>query len=752
MKRFFKSLCYANRISITFYSSLLVIALFLVQVPILDLIELKTYDFRFLARGRVQPSSAVVMAVIDEKSLDVEGRWPWARSKIAALVDALSGDGAKVIGFDIGFLEPDENSRLQLLRELEQDIKAIGLRDRKLTKLLRSKEIDADNDLALAEAIRRSKATVVLGYFFHTGRVARDYVIEQTQINKQLQRISDSRYPAVHYEDKEAESIPFIEGYAPESSIDILARATDFSGFFNIFPDPDGVVRWMPLIVQCGGNLFPPLSIQCVWHYLDRPQLMVNVARYGVEGVQMGDRFIPTDEIGRMLINFLGPPKTFPHYSISDILHGKIPEGTFKEKVVLVGATAAGIYDLRSTPFSPVYPGMEVHATVIDNILRQDTLSRPKWTKIFDLLAIVVLVLLTGAVVPRLSAVKGILFAVVLFVLYLLIARWLFVSFGIWVNIVYPLLGLSVVYISLTVFHYFTEERERKKIRGAFSYYVSDSVVNEVLKDPERLKLGGDKRDLTVLFSDIRGFTTISEGLSPEDLVQLLNEYLTAMSNVVFKYEGTLDKFMGDAIMAIYGAPLEREDHPAMACHSALEMMEELRRLNRKWESEGRTPLDIGIGINTGMMMVGNMGSSQRFDYTVMGDAVNLGSRLEGANKNYRTNILISEFTYERVREEFVCMEVDSVRVKGKLLPVRIYQLLGHDDVPEMRRQAISYFHEGLQLYRSQKWNDAIKTFERVKAMDGDLRAAELYIQRCLDLKLNPPPPDWDGVFTMVTK
>jgi adenylate cyclase len=331
-------------------------------------------------------------------------------------------------------------------------------------------------------------------------------------------------------------------------------------------------------------------------------------------------------------------------------------------------------------------------------------------------------------------------------------AYWLFVESGAWLNIVYPLLTLLITYTTLTVYHYITEERERKKIRGAFSYYVSTAVVDEVLKNPQQLKLGGDKKDLTVLFSDIRGFTTLSESLTPEELVQLLNEYLTVMTDVVFKYDGTLDKYIGDALMAIYGAPLEQQNHPASACHSALEMMEALAKLNDKWIGEGRKPLDIGIGINTGGMMVGNMGSDQRFDYTVMGDAVNLGSRLEGANKNYRTNILISETTYERVRDEFVCMEVDSVRVKGKKQPVRIYQLLAYKQVSNTRKQAVSYFHEGLNFYKKQEWTEAIKRFENVIKLDKELHVAGIYIQRCLDLKMNPPPPDWDCCYTMTTK
>lgn len=752
MKRFFKSIFSVSPLSITTWAVIFILILFFLGIPILDIVELKTYDLRFVSKGIQRPSPQVVLAVIDEKSLDAEGRWPWPRSTLARLIDALAEDGAKVISFDIMFTEPDQNTNLKAIHRFEDQVRALKLRNDQLNRFLEKSKKGADNDLTLAGAIERSKAKVVLGYFFHMSQAGLAYEIPQERIDRRLLRIGNSKYPLIKYQDQGISVDPFIEGYAPEGNIDILNDAADASGYFNMIPDQDGIIRWMPLIIKCGEEIFTPLSLQSVWQYLDHPQLMVKVAAYGIEGIQMGRRFIPTDENGQMLINYLGPSKTFPHYPISDILAGTLPKGTFKDKIVLVGATAIGIYDLRNTPFSPVYPGMEVHATVIDNMLKGDFLSKPKWTRLYDVLAIMILGFLTGFALPRLTALKGIIFVTLLFILHIVVSRWLFIHNGTWVNIIYPLLAIALIYTSLTLFHYITEEREKKKIKGAFSFYVSSSVVNEMLKDPQKLKLGGDKKELSVLFSDIRGFTTISEGLTPEQLVQLLNEYLTVMTDIVFKYDGTLDKYMGDAIMAIFGAPLEQPDHAFRACNTALDMMAGLRKLNEKWISEGKKPLDIGIGINTGMMMVGNMGSEQRFDYTVMGDAVNLGSRLEGANKAYRTNILISESTYEKVRDEFTCMELDSVRVKGKLEPVRIFQLVGRKDVPAARKEAISRFHKGIELYKRQKWDDAIAVFQTLKAGDNGIYSAQLYIQRSLDLKADPPGPDWDGVFTMTTK
>jgi len=752
MRKILKTFLSLNPTSITTGLTILVIVLFQAGIPILDLVELKTFDLRFISRGVEKPSPTVVLAAIDEKSLNSEGRWPWPRSKFARLIDILSEDGAKVISFDVGFLEPDENSNLQLISQLDRKIQDLQILNPALRQYLDQSKIEADNDLALASAIKRSKAKVILGYFFHMTRKGLDFQISEQEIQENLSRIADSKYPIIRYTSQELLVDPFIHAYAPEVALEVLTKAAQGSGSFNMLPDADGVVRWLPLVIQCGEDKFPPLSIQTIWHYLDRPPLMIRVASYGIEGIQMGDHFIPTDETGQMLINFLGPEKTFPYYSITDILHGKLPRGTFRDKIVLVGATAIGIYDVRNTPFSPVYPGPEVHTTAMDNILNNRFLNKPEWTRIYDVLAIIIFGFLCGLVIPRVAAVYGTLFAALLFMIHIMAAYTFFSHYGLWINIVYPLLAILLIYTSLTLYHYMTEERERKKIRGAFSYYVSSSVVNEMLKNPDKLKLGGDKKDLSVLFSDIRGFTTISEGLTPEDLVALLNEYLTVMTDIVFKYDGTLDKYMGDAIMAIYGAPLDQTDHPIRACRSALEMMAGLRQLNDKWIAEGKSPLDIGIGINTGMMMVGNMGSAQRFDYTVMGDQVNLGSRLEGANKGYRTNILISEFTWERVKDRFACMELDSVRVKGKTQPVKIYQLIGEKGLPDDHVEAIALFEKGLQLYRQQRWDEAIEVFQGVSDTKKGILSAEVYIERILDLKSNPPGEGWDGVYVMKTK
>ncbi len=301
----------------------------------------------------MQPSPAVVLALIDEKSLDIEGRWPWPRSKLAALVDNLSQDGAKVIGFDVGFLEPDENSQLGLLNQLSQKIDTLAIKNSQLASFIQESKRTADNDLALANAIKNSSAAVVLGYFFHQSKNDLGYQIEQTGIDQRFERLSASKYPFVTYTEQGLKKVSdHNEAYAPESNIAMFTEAAASSGYFSLRTDPDGVMRWMPLMLQGGEDLFPPLAVLCAWHYLGKPPLTVHIDSHGAQGVQMGDRFIPTDETGRLLINYLGPAKTFPYFSISDVLSGKLAKGTFTDKIVLVGSVAIGAHDLRNTPFT----------------------------------------------------------------------------------------------------------------------------------------------------------------------------------------------------------------------------------------------------------------------------------------------------------------------------------------------------------------------------------------------------------------
>ena len=744
-----RSVRWLNPVSLTAATILLVVALFLSGVPILDLIELKTYDLRLVSRGQLRPSAAVVLAVIDEKSLDAEGRWPWPRSKLAALVDILSRAGARVIGFDIAFAEPDENSQLALIDELGQRVDALAIKDPRLADFIRESRRHADHDLTLERALRGSSATVVLGYFFHMDASDLEYRIEPAEIDRQLKRISASKYPVIVYRESTAGVAPALRAYAPESNLELLTEAAASSGYFTITSDPDGVVRWMPLVIQGGEDFFPPLAVLCAWHYLDKPQLVVSVGRHRVESVKIGERLVPTDESGRLLVNYLGPPKTFPHVSITDVLSGRIAPETFKDRIVLVGATATGTHDLKSAPLSPVYPGVEIHASVIDSLLSGNFVVRPRGAPIYDLLAIVALGAIAGIALPRMSALLGLLFAAALSVVYLLIARALFVKAGVWLNMVYPLLGLAATYMALTVHLYVTEERERRKVKETFRHYVAPVVVEEMLKDPQRLKLGGEERTLTVLFSDLEGFTTYSERFAPHEVLSILSDYYDRMTEQVFTCQGTLKEYVGDELIAFFGAPVEQADHAHRACAAALAMQEQRNALGREWARVGRPVLKARTGINSGQMLVGNQGSRYRFSYGVLGDQVNLASRLEGLNRTYGTEILIGENTARLVEGAFVVREIDTVRVKGRTQAVRVYELLaGRGAVlPRPREQALRLYAAGLDAYRQRSWDDALGLFTQALVLWPEDRPSRTMLERSQHYRDAPPPPEWDGAF-----
>lgn len=668
-------------------------------------------------RGPIAPAPAVVVAAIDEKSLEAEGRWPWPRSRIAALVQALSDDGAKVVGFDVTFSEPDKG-----------------------------------NDAALASALKESSAAVVLGYFFHMRQADLGYPLAAGDIERRIAALETSRYPLVRQAGGEPAS--WIKAYAPQNNLDMFTAAAASSGYFNVPSDLDGDVRWMPLAIQSGEDLFPPLALLCAWHYLGKPQLAIRAGRYGVEGVEIAERFIPTDEDGRLLLNYRGPPHTFPYYSASDILARRLPQGTFRDKIVLVGATAIGIGDLRSAPFAPVYPGVEIHATAIDNILAGDFLARPRWSKVLDFAAIIVLGLVVGVTVPRTSALGGFLTAAALLLLYVLLAGGLFQKARVWLSMVYPVIALAGTYTMLTVSRYVSEEQERKRIKLAFQRYVAPDVIEIMLKEPGGVRLGGHEDVLTALISDLEGFTTFSERHSPSDIIGVLGDYYAEMTEQIYAQQGTLVEYVGDEVFALFGAPVAQPDHARRACATALAMRSRRAALGEEWVKVGRPRVKARTGINTGTMLVGNIGSKYRFHYGAIGDPVNLTSRLEGLNKAYGTDIILSDYTARLVPGMFLLRELDLVRVKGRHEALRVHELLGAADMQlaDEQKEMLALYALGLAAYRDRRWDDALELFRQGLVLwpeDGPSRTFE---QRCLTFRANPPPGDWGGMFEQLTK
>jgi adenylate cyclase len=417
--------------------------------------------------------------------------------------------------------------------------------------------------------------------------------------------------------------------------------------------------------------------------------------------------------------------------------------------VVLIGATAVGTHDLRSTPIAPVYPGTEIHATVVDNILTGRTLERPRWWKVFDLLSIVGLTATLGWVLPRLRAVTGLVFQSALLGAFLALAAWLFARHGVWIDVVHPVLAISVNYTGLTTYRFLSEERERRRIKSTFRQYVAPGVVEEMLKNPQQLKLGGEEKILTVLFSDLEGFTGYSERYSPREMIAILSEYYGRVTEQVFAHRGTLKEYVGDELMAFFGAPFEQADHAGRACSAALAMREKRLALNSEWAAMGRPQLRARTGINSGPMLVGNLGSKYRFAYGVLGDQVNLGSRLEGLNRVYGTEILMGENTARLVGDAFVLRDVDLVRAKGKQQAIRVYELVARSraSLPLEQGEALALYGAGMKAYREQRWNEALALFEQASSawpQDGPSRTMA---ERCRTYQAAPPGDGWDGVF-----
>jgi class 3 adenylate cyclase/CHASE2 domain-containing sensor protein len=443
----------------------------------------------------------------------------------------------------------------------------------------------------------------------------------------------------------------------------------------------------------------------------------------------------------------------YPLYFFPIEIGGKlITDEMFKDKVFFYGLTAAGTWDLNPMPYLDRYPMLGLHANAFNTILTQNFLKKlPDWAIIIIILGFG---LLMGLIVPKLGPIKGAIVVIVLLGSYLFTAQYLFNTKGIIVDVLGSVTALIIGYLSITVHNFFSEEKEKKMIRGMFSRYVTKSVVDELIKNPDMIKLGGERKILTVFFSDVAGFTSVSEKLTPEELVALLNEYLTAMTNIVLKHDGMIDKYEGDAIMAVFGTPIPMPDHASKACYVSLEMQEELIKLREKWHQEGKPELKVRIGLNTGPMVAGNMGAEDRLDYTVMGDSVNLGSRLEGANKQYGTYIMISEYTYEIAKNDIEVRFIDSIRVKGKELPVKVYEVLAKKEngLPENKKRVIENFNKGMECYLKQDWKNGISYFESALAIDPEDSPSKVYVERCKEFMVNPPPLDWDGVYVMKTK
>jgi adenylate cyclase len=719
--------------------------------PFLDIIELKTIDFRFKARGEKVPGSSIVLAVVDEKSLKAEGKWIWPRKKIAGLIDRLSDAGARVIAFDIVFSEPDDQG-IELLQDVNRTAKNLNIDNPKFNNYLSQLIIQSDNDHLLAEAIARSKAKVVLGTYLYLKEKEAAHMDADT-IKRHAENMQSATFQSVQYISENAfANAPFLDVSAPESNISVIDRATNYSGYFNMLSDKDGVIRWVPGVFRFRDNLYAHLSIKALSAYTDKP-LSISVGELGVEALQIGDLQVPTDELGRVMINYRGGQKSFPHISVTDILNDRFSPNTFKDKLVIVGVTAIGVYDLRVTPFDTDFPGVEINANLMDSIISRDFLYQPAHAQIYNIIAMILLGGYLGWLLPKVKVIPGAITALVFLTGYVLLCLFFFSTSGIVLNIVYPVITTLIIYISLSVYRYFVEEGKKRFIRNAFSTYLAPTVVNQLIESPETLVLGGEERQITSFFSDVAGFTSISEKLSPHELVELLNEFLTEMSDIILVHNGMVDKYEGDAIIAMFGAPNDLENHAEVACAASIDMQKRLDVLRKKWEAEKNLTIRMRIGLCSGPAVVGNMGSKNRMDYTMMGDTVNTAARLEGVNKIYGTYTVISETTYEDAKESIVARELDAINVVGKAIPVKIFELIGYkSQISKTMIQTITFYEKGLEAYRQCQWNHACEYFNHaLEITPGDPPSLTM-IKRCREYEANPPDSCWNGAYIMKTK
>ncbi|MBI3608631.1 MAG: adenylate/guanylate cyclase domain-containing protein [Nitrospirae bacterium] len=634
----------------------------------LDLLEMKSLDIRFRIRDALHPrraGDALAIVAIDEKSLAEVGRWPWSRVEMARLVDALAEAKPRVIAFDILFSEPEVSPSRALLEGLKTDLSAGGAADARALGVLARREREADADARFAEALGRAGTVVLPAALI----VPTAYQTPMTPAAVETPEfLVSSSFGMVKRVSREKIFVP-IEAESVITPLPPLARAASALGSVYYQPDRDGVLRWEYLALKYGDEYYPSFSLQIARAALGIPREAMKF--WMGEAIEVGDIRIPTDERGRMLIDYVGREGAFPTVSAADVLGRRLPPDALRDKIVLVGTTALGTYDLKITPLAANLPGVEKNATIVHDILTKSFLIRTEAMKLADGFFIVLFGAAVWLIVPRGTALRGATTAAVMLVGYLALAQYLFDAKGLWINLLYPSATLVLCYTSLTVLRFRTEERRALEVRRMFSSYISPTMVAELVRDPDKAKLGGQRKELTVLFSDVRGFTAFSEAHQPEEVVAALNEYLQAMTDVIFHWNGTLDKFVGDAIMVFWGAPIDQPNHAELAVRCALHMRHRLAELQAKWRAEGREPLDAGIGINTGEMVVGNMGAEgKKMDYTLIGDNVNLGARVESLTRQHNAGILITDSTYRAIEHLVEAREVpvDERRARTALI------------------------------------------------------------------------------------
>lgn len=719
-----------------------------VRLDVLQRLDDIIYDGRLRATMPQTLDDRIVIVDIDEKSLAQVGRWPWSRNRLAAMVDELfARQQVALLGFDVVFAEADDSSGLKRLEQLaEGELKAqSGFADR-LAELRPS----LDYDGLFARAL--DGRPVVMGYYFTSDREGR----------------ASGRLPApvMSPEALQGRPIRFTRWDGYGANIDAVARASPMAGFFNSITDTDGVVRSIPLVAEYGGQYYESLSLAMFRMLTGLPKVAPGFPQerflgknyQGLESIllKQGDRTlaIAVDDRVATLVPFRGRGGarggSFQYIPAVDLLEGRLAPGTLKDKIVLVGTTAPGLLDLRVTPVGETYPGVETHANVMSGLLDGKIFVKPDYAVGYEVVLLLASGLLLAFALPLMSAVRAVALSLAVVATLVGLNVWLYLGYGLVLPLATALL-MAVTAFGLNMsYGYFVESRSKRELAHLFGTYVPPELVNEMVKDPDSYSMAASAKELTVMFCDMRGFTQLSENMEPTQLQELLNSVFSRLTSLIRANRGTIDKYMGDCVMAFWGAPVDTPDHARLAVKTALEMVSAVRDINAEHRARGLPEIGVGVGVNTGTMCVGDMGSDIRRSYTVIGDAVNLGSRLEGLSKVYGVEIVVSEFT-RTLAPEFVWQELDRVRVKGKEQAVAIFRpLVAAVDLETAAE--IKRWGSALKAYRAQDWDRCDVELLNLQRLNAKNYLYQLYAERVASMRLLPFDPEWDGATSFESK
>jgi adenylate cyclase len=719
-------------------------------ITVLQRLDDIIYDARLRATMPRTLDERIVIVDIDEKSLAEVGRWPWGRDQLAALVDELFvRQKAAIVGFDVVFAEPDDSSGLKRLRQLSQ----AELKDQPgFAERLNQLQGSLDYDSLFARALE--KRPVVLGYYFSSEKDARTSgQLPQPVMTKEVLR---------------GREINFTSWTGFGSNIEQLAKAAPMSGFFNPVVDSDGVVRSIPLLAEYKGQYYESLSLAMYRTLAGMPAVepgfpserFLGHGYHGLESIRLRlgqkSQSVPVAEGVITLVPFRGPGGvnggSYRYVSASDLLAKRVGTDSLKGKIVLVGTTAPGLLDLRVTPVGAAYAGVETHASLISGLLDDKIPVKPDYALGYDVAVLVLAGLTLAFALPMLSAPRAVLLSVVVIAAIVSLNFWLYLGAGLVMPLATALVMAITAFALNMSYGYFVESRGKRELANLFGTYVPPELVDEMLKDPGSYTMTAASKELTVMFCDMRGFTKMSERMEPTQLQELLNAVFSRLTDLIRSNRGTIDKYMGDCVMAFWGAPVDIPDHARLAVKAAMEMAGAVRKINEEHRAKGIPEIGIGIGLNTGTMCVGDMGSNIRLAYTVIGDSVNLGSRLEGLSKVYGVDIVVSEST-RKLAPEFAWQELDRVRVKGKEQAVAIFWPVAPlDRLDPPHRDELKAWAAFLKAYRAQDWDQSDVLMLNLQRMNAKKYLYQMYSERVASMRLLPFDPEWDGATNFETK